>query len=145
MASVSIYLNFMGNTEEAFDHYKTVFGTEFAGPLMRMKDIPPREGVQPPAESEKNKIMHVALPILGGTLIMGTDMLETMGHKLVEGNNFTISLNPDTKEEADRLYNELSAGGAETVPPHDEFWGYWGTCKDRFGIRWMFNVMKTAQ
>jgi len=142
MASVSIYLNFMGNTEEAFNHYKKVFNSEFAGPLMRMKDIPPREGAQPMAESEKDKVMHVAMPILGGTLIMGTDMLQSMGHKLVEGNNFTISLNPDTKEEADRLYSELSAGGAEGVAPHDEFWGYWGTCKDRFGIRWMFNVMK---
>jgi PhnB protein len=142
MASVSIYLNFMGNTEEAFNHYKKVFKSEFAGPLMRMKDIPPREGAQPLAESEKDKVMHVALPILDGTLIMATDMLESMGHKLIEGNNFTISLNPDSKEEADRLYSELSAGGADAVAPHDEFWGYWGTCKDRFGIRWMFNIMK---
>jgi len=86
-------------------------------------------------------VMHVALPILGGIQIMATDMLESMGHKLVEGNNFTISLNPDTKEEADQLYKELSQGGTDSVAPHDEFWGYWGTCKDRFGIRWMFNVM----
>ena len=142
MASVSIYLNFAGNAEEAFNHYKKVFGTEFAGPLMRMKDAPPREGVPPLSEAEQNKVMHVALPILGGTLIMATDMLESMGHKLVEGNNFTISLGPDSKEEADRLYNELAEGGTDNVAPHDEFWGYWGTCKDRFGIRWMFNVMK---
>jgi PhnB protein len=71
---------------------------------------------------------------------MATDMLESMGHRLIEGNNVTISLNPDTKAEADRLYKELSQGGADEVAPHDEFWGYWGTCKDRFGIRWMFNV-----
>ncbi|MBS1915446.1 MAG: VOC family protein [Bacteroidetes bacterium] len=142
MAYVSIYLNFMGNAEEAFNHYKKVFKTEFSAPLMRMGDMPPREGTPALSEAEKKMVMHVSMPILGGTLIMATDMLESMGHKLVEGNNFTISLNPDTKEEADRLYKELSEGGSDAVPPHDEFWGYWGTCKDRFGIRWMFNVMK---
>ncbi len=145
MANVSIYLNFMGNAESAFNHYKKVFRTEFSAPVMRMKDAPPRDGAPPLPEAEKNKVMHVALPILGGTQIMATDMLESMGHKLIEGNNFTISLNPDTKAEADRLYKELSEGGTESVPPHDEFWGYWGTCKDRFGIRWMFNVMKQPQ
>jgi len=141
MANVSIYLNFMGNAEEAFNHYKKVFRTEFSAPIMRMKEIPAQPGAQALPEAEQNKVMHVALPILGGTQIMATDMLESAGQKLVEGNNFTISLNPDTKEEADRLYKELSEGGADAVPPHDEFWGYWGTCKDRFGIRWMFNVM----
>ena len=142
MANVSIYLNFMGNAEEAFNHYKKVFRTEFSAPIMRMKEIPAQPGAQALPEAEQNKVMHVALPILGGTQIMATDMLESAGQKLVEGNNFTISLNPDTKEEADRLYKELSEGGSDAVPPHDEFWGYWGTCKDRFGIRWMFNVMK---
>jgi PhnB protein len=145
MANVSIYLNFDGNAEEAFNHYKKVFGTEFSSPMMRMKDVPRQNGVPPLSEEDKNKVMHVALPILGGLEIMASDMLPSMGHKLVEGNNFTISLNPDTKEEADRLYNELSAGGTESVAPHDEFWGYWGTCKDRFGIRWMFNVMNQRQ
>ena len=91
MAYISIYLNFMGNAEEAFNHYKKVFRTEFSTPIMRMKDIPPREGAPALPESEQNKVMHVALPILGGTQIMATDMLESMGHKLVEGNNFTIS------------------------------------------------------
>jgi len=142
MASVSIYLNFQGNAEEAFNHYKKVFGTEFAAPIMRMGDAPQQPGAPPLPEADKNKVMHVALPILSGILIMATDMLESMGQKLVEGNNFTISLSPDTKEEADRLYKELSEGVTDGVPPHDEFWGYWGTCKDRFGIRWMFNIMK---
>lgn len=142
MASVSIYLNFSGNAEEAFNHYKKVFGTEFSAPMIRMKDMPPHDGAPALPEAEQNKVMHVALPILGGIQIMATDMLESMGHKLVEGNNFTISLNPDTKEEADRLYKDLSEGGSDAVAPHDEFWGYWGTAKDRFGIRWMFNVMK---
>ncbi len=142
MAHVSIYLNFQGNAEEAFNHYKKAFGTEFAGPIMRFKDAPQQPGAPALPEADQNKVAHMALPIFGGILIMATDMLESMGQKLVEGNNFTISLSPDTKEEADRLYAELSPGGADAVAPHDEFWGYWGTCKDHFGIRWMFNIMK---
>ena len=145
MASVSIYLNFAGNAEEAFNQYKKVFNTEFAWPLMRMRDIPPNPSAPALPEAEKNKVMHVALPILGGTLIMASDILESMGHQLKEGNNVTISLNPDTKAEADRLFKGLSNGEKDAVAPHDEFWGYWGTCKDRFGVRWMFNVMNPQQ
>jgi PhnB protein len=140
MAHVSIYLNFNGNAEEAFNAYKRIFNSEFSTPLMRMGDIPAQPGHAFNSEAEKNKVMHVALPILGGTEIMATDVLESMGHKLVEGNNVTISLNPDTKEEADRLYKELSQDATDGVAPHDEFWGYWGTCKDKYGVRWMFNV-----
>jgi PhnB protein len=140
MAHVSIYLNFAGNAEEAFNFYKKVFKTEFTAPIMRMGDMPPQPNAPSLSEADKKKVMHVALPILGGTEIMATDMLESMGHKLIEGNNVTISLNPDSKAEADRLYKELSQGGSDGVGPHDEFWGYWGTCKDKFGIRWMFNV-----
>ncbi len=145
MAHVSIYLNFQGNAEEAFNLYKKVFKTEFSSPISRMKDIPAQPGEFQLSETDKNKVMHVALPILGGTEIMATDMLEGMGHKLIEGNNVTISLNPDTKEEADRLYGELSQGGSDGVAPHEEFWGYWGTCKDKFGIRWMFNISNQSQ
>jgi PhnB protein len=141
MASVAIYLNFQGNAEEAFNLYKKVFGGEFST-VMRFKDAPPQPGAPALSEDDKNKIAHMALPIIGGIQIMGTDMLESMGQKLVEGNNFTISLSPDTKEEADAMYAGLSEGGADGVAPHDEFWGYWGTCKDRFGIRWMFNIIK---
>jgi len=141
MGSVSIYLNFAGNAEEAFNTYKKIFKTEFSAPIARMGDMPAQPGMPALTDADKRKVMHVALPILGGTQLMATDTLESMGHKLVEGNNVTISLNPDTKEEADRLYKGLSEGGADGVSPHDEFWGYWGTCKDRFGIRWMFNVM----
>lgn len=140
MASVSIYLNFAGNAEEAFNRYKEIFKTEFSAPVMRMGDMPAHPNMPALSEADKKKVMHVALPILGGTQIMATDILESMGHKLIEGNNVTISLNPDTKEEADRLYNELSEGGGNGVAPHEEFWGYWGSCKDKFGIRWMFNV-----
>jgi PhnB protein len=144
MAKVSIYLNFMGNTEEAFYFYKSVFKTEFSSPVFRMGDMTPPEGMPPFSETDKKKIMNIALPLPGGTVIMGTDMLESLGHKLIIGNNTTINLEPDTKEEADRLYKELSKGGTDCVAPHDEFWGYWGVCLDRFGIRWMFNVPKQS-
>jgi len=142
MAKVSIYLNFMGNTEDAFNFYKSVFKTEFATPVMYMKDMPAQPGMPALSEKDANSVMHVALPILAGTLLMGTDMLESMGHKLVVGNNVTISLEPDSKEETDRLFKALSEGGSDIAPMRDEFWGYWGCCLDKFGTRWMFNFPK---
>ena len=142
MAKVSIYLNFEGNTEEAFTYYKSVFKTEFTVPIMRMKDAPPQPGMPSLPEKEANAVMHVALPILGGTELQGTDMLESLGHKLKIGNNTTICLEPDSKEETDRIFKALSAGGSNIMAPQDMFWGaYWGTCLDKFGIRWMFNFM----
>lgn len=144
MSKVSIYLNFAGTTEEAFNFYKSVFKTEFVSPIMYNRDIPPHPGMPPLPENEQGKAMHVALPILGGTVIMGTDMLESMGHKLRIGNNTTINLEPDSREETERLYNLLSQGATECMPLQDMFWGaYWGVCLDRFGIRWMFNFTKT--
>lgn len=143
MSRVSIYLNFQGNTEEAFNFYKSVFGTEFVAPISRMGDVPAQPGMPPLPENEKNAVMHVELPILGGTLIMGTDMLESMGHKLRIGNNTTICLEPDSKEQTDKLFKALSAGGSEMVAPMDMFWGaYWGVCLDKYGVRWMFNFTK---
>jgi PhnB protein len=145
MAKVSIYLNFMGNTEEAFNFYKSVFGTEFVSPLMRISDAPPHPGMPQLSEKELKSVMHVALPVLGGTVIMGTDMLESMGHKLIEGNNVTINLEPDSKEDTDKLFAALSQGGSDLAPMRQEFWGYWGCCKDKFGVRWMFNFPAPAQ
>lgn len=140
MSKISIYLNFQGNTEEAFNFYKSVFNTEFVAPIMYNKDIPVHEGMPPLPENEKSKVMHVCLPILGGTQIMGTDMLESMGHKLKIGNNITINLEPDLREETDKLFKALSEGGSDIAPMQDMFWGaYWGCCLDKFGIRWMFN------
>jgi PhnB protein len=141
MAKTSIYLNFQGNTEEAFNFYKKVFKTEFVGQVFRMKDSPPMPGAPKLSEKEANSIMNIALPILGGTVIMGTDMLESTGHKLKVGNNTTINLEADTKEEVDRLFKALSEGASEMVAPVDMPWGYWGVCLDRFSIRWMFNCM----
>ena len=141
MSKVAIYLNFQGEAEKAFNFYKSVFGTEFSAPILRIGDLPPDPNGPKFTEADKNCVMHVALPIVGGTELMGTDMLESMGHKLVVGNNTTISLQLDSKEEADTLYAALSEGASEKADLRDEFWGYWGTCLDRFGIRWMFNVM----
>ena len=143
MSKVSIYLNFQGNAEEAFNFYKSVFRTEFVGPVSRMSDIPAQPGMPSLPDKEKNAIMHIQLPILGGVDLQGTDMLESMGHKLKVGNNTTICLEPDSKEETDRLFNALSAGGSDIQAPQDMFWGaYWGTCLDKYGVRWMFNFMK---
>ncbi len=144
MASVSLYLNFQGNTKEAFDFYKSVFKTDYIGPVMYMKDSPPMEGMPELSEEDKNKVMHICLPILGGTKLMGTDMLESMGQKLVIGNNTTINLEPDSKEETDSLFSLLAAGGDEKQcqPMSQQFWGYWGCCLDKFGVRWMFNYME---
>ncbi len=140
MATVSIYLSFMGNTAEAFNFYKSVFNTEFEQPIMYVKDIPPQKGMPPLTEKDLNSVMHVCLPILGGVRLMGTDMLESMGHKLIIGNNTTINLEPDTREETERLFNLLSDGSSDVAPLSDQFWGaYWGCFLDRYGIRWMFN------
>lgn len=141
MARVSTYLNFPRNTEEAFLFYKSVFKTEFVGPINRMGDGPGCGPDQPAlAEGDKNLVMHVALPILGGHVLMGTDAPELMGFKLVQGSNVYINLEPDTRAETDRLFNALSAGGSVEMPLQEMFWGgYFGSLKDRFGILWMFN------
>lgn len=141
MASVSTYLNFNGNTEEAFNFYKSVFGTEFQGQgIMRMGDVPPQEGQPPLSEKDKNMVMHVMLPILGGHQLMGTDACESMGFNLTFGNNIHINLEPDTRAETDRLFNALSEGGKVEVPLQEMFWGdYFGSLTDKFGVKWMFN------
>jgi PhnB protein len=140
MAKVSTYLNFMSNCEEAFNFYKSVFGTEFSAPIQYMKDVPQAPNMPALADDEKDKVMHVALPILDGHEIMGTDMLKSMGHELKIGNNVTISLQPDTLDETKRLYNALAGEGSEKMELQKMFWGaWWGTCLDEFGIRWMFN------
>ena len=140
MARVSTYLNFPRNTDEAFAFYKTVFRTEYACPISRFKDGPPCPNQPPPSETDANLVMHVALPILGGHVLMGTDAPESMGFKLNQGNNVYINLEPDTRAETDRLFAALSEGGAVEMPLQDMFWGaYFGSLTDRFGVLWMFN------
>ncbi len=140
MASTSTYLNFARNTEEVFNFYKSVFGSEFVSPISRFGDIPPQDGMPPLAEADKNLVMHVALPIVGGHLLMGTDAPETMGFKVTFGNNVYINVQPDTRLETKKLFDALSAGGKVEMELQDMFWGdYFGSCKDKFGVLWMFN------
>ena len=140
MASVSTYLNFKRNTEEAFTYYKKVFGTEFVGDVSRFGDMPPTPGQPPVPDADKNLIMHMTLPILAGHLIMGTDAPESMGFKLNPGNNVYINLEPDTRAETDRLFNALADGGTVEMALAEQFWGdYYGSLKDKFGVQWMFN------
>ncbi|HEX8547668.1 MAG TPA: VOC family protein [Cytophagaceae bacterium] len=135
MAKINPYLNFNGKTEEAFNFYKSVLGGEFLM-LQRFKDTP--HGDQMSAE-DRNKIMHVALPV-GGNIVMGTDTLESMGQNLVVGNNFSMSLDADSEEEANRLFNALSEGGKVEMPLQKTFWdAYFGMFSDKFGIQWMIN------
>lgn len=137
---VSTYLNFPGNTEEAFNFYKSVFKTDFINGISRFGDIPADPNQPPIAESVKNLVLHIELPILGGYILMGTDAPKEMGFSVVQGNNMHINLEPDTKDEATRLFNELSVGGNIEMPIQDMFWGaYYGSFTDRFGINWMIN------
>jgi PhnB protein len=140
MASVSTYLNFPRNTEEAFNFYKSVFRTEFSTPIGRFKDIPPQPGQPTLPDADRNLVMHVALPILGGHVLMGTDAPGSMGFKLNQGNNVYINLSPDTRAETERLFSALAAGGKIEMSLADMFWGaYFGSLTDKFGIHWMFN------
>ena len=140
MAKVSIYLNFNRNTEEAFLFYKSVFGTKFQDQIHRMGEVPPQDGMPALPEEDKNLVMHVALPIMGEMVLMGTDILESMGHSLTFGNNIYINLEPDTREETDALFTKLSEGGKVDMPMQEMFWGdYFGSCTDKFGVNWMFN------
>lgn len=140
MARVSTYLNFARETEAAFDFYKSVFGTEFAGPVQRMGEVPPQEGAPPLSEEDKNLIMHIELPILGGHVLMGSDAPESMGFAVNFGNNIYINLEPDTRGETDRLFAALSEGGAVEMALQEMFWGgYFGSLTDKFGVMWMLN------
>jgi PhnB protein len=141
MGRVSTYLNFPRQTEEVFNFYKSIFGGQFSGGgVARFKDIPPADGMPPIAEADKNLIMHIELPILGGHVLMGTDAPESMGFSVNFGNNIYINLEPDTKEETKKLFDALSKGGKVTMDLQDTFWGaYYGSCTDKYGVQWMFN------
>lgn len=135
MATFHPYLNFAGNTEEAFNFYKSVFGGEFIT-LMRFKDIP--GGELPPGTEDK--IMHISLAIGGGTVLMATDAIESMGQHLIPGNNSYIYIKAETKDEATSLYGLLSSGGKIEMELQDQFWGdYYGAFADKFGTNWMIS------
>lgn len=137
MATVNPYLNFQGNTEEAFKFYSTVFGSEIQT-IMRFGEMPGCDG-SPISDDEKSKIGHIAMP-LGNSILMGTDALESMGQTIRQGNNYYICYNPDSKEDADRIFNALAEGGKVEMAIADTFWGaYWGCVADKFGAQWMIN------
>jgi PhnB protein len=136
MPQLNPYLNFNGNTEEAFQFYRSVFGTEFVA-LQRYRDTPdPICSQVSPADADK--IMHIALPIGKNAILMATDALSSMGQAVRPGDNFSLSLSADSHEEAERLFNALSAGGTVTMPLDKAFWGaYFGLLTDPFGVQWM--------
>ncbi|MBI4225645.1 VOC family protein [Candidatus Roizmanbacteria bacterium] len=137
MTKLNTYLNFAGNTEDAFKFYKSVFGGKFTS-VVRFKDMP-MEGVKIPKKDE-NKIMHIGLPIGQDNVLMATDTLESLGQKLIQGNNVYISIHPKSKKEATRIFKALSAGGKIEMPIADQMWGdYYGSFKDKFGVQWMVN------
>lgn len=136
MATVNIYLNFDGNCEDAFNFYKSVFGGEFPY-IGRFGEMPSSENYTVP-ESDANKIMHVSLPISKETTLMGSDTAGPMAAGFTVGNNFSISIGVENKEEAEKLFNGLSAGGKVTMPLSKTFWSEcFGMFTDKFGINWM--------
>ena len=134
---VNPYLNFAGNAEEAFEFYKSVFGGEYSS-VVRFGDMP-MEGVTIPKEDE-GKMMHISLPLGEDSVLMASDALESLGQQLVQGNNAYVSLHPESREEADRVFNGLSQGADIEMPIGDQIWGdYFGSLRDKFGVGWMIN------
>jgi PhnB protein len=136
------YLNFAGNAEEAFKFYEKALGGKLAE-IVRFRDLP-MEGVEIP-EKDQDKVMHVRLDVGNHQVIMASDTLESLGQRLVVGNNAYVSLHPGSKEEADRIFSALSEGGAVEMPMAEQVWGgYFGSFKDRFGVQWMINFERTG-
>ncbi|KUG25438.1 phnb protein [hydrocarbon metagenome] len=135
MKSINPYLNFQGNTEEAFNFYKNVFGGDFQGGIFRFKDTEMGDKL---SEEEKQKVMHIGLPMGNQNFLMATDALESLGQKVIFGNNFYIAIDAESREEADKLFAGLSEGGKVEMPMADQFWGdYFGSLVDKFGVQWM--------
>lgn len=145
MARVSTYLNFTRHTEEAFIFYQSVFGTQISQPIMRLGDVPPADAMPPMPEADRKLLMHIELPILNGHVLMGTDAPESMGFALNKGNKIHIMLEPDTRDEARKLFEALAKGGTVTMDLQDVFWGaYYGSLIDKFGVQWMVNFTQRA-
>lgn len=143
MATTNTYLNFNGNCEEAFNFYKSVFGGEFSY-LGRFDEMPDSEESQV-SQADKKKIMHVSLPI-GSSILMGSDTGGEWASSFVLGNNFSISITADSKEEANKLFNDLALGGQITMPLENTFWGdYFGMLTDKFGVNWMVSFNDQQQ
>jgi len=141
MPKLNPYLNFDGKAEEAFTFYQSVFGGEFVGGVMKMGNAPGNENLP---DEDKNRVLHIALPI-GKDLLMASDIVPSMGQKLNQGNGNYISIFPESREEADRIFNTLSVDGEIEMPMEDQFWGdYFGSFKDKFGVCWMINFSKDS-
>ncbi len=140
-ARVCTYLNFNGITEEVFNFYRTVFRSEFSGDgIKRLGDFPAHEGQPQLSEEDKKLILHIELSITAGHVLMATDAPESMGFKVIPGNNMHIHIEPGSREETKRLFDELSDGGVIEMPVQDAFWGaYYGNFTDKYGINWMLS------
>lgn len=141
MSHISTYLTFDGRAEDALRFYCSVFDTEPEGPVMRIGDMPPESGGPEVTEAEKSRVMHARARIAGGHVLMFSDTVPSMGHVLNVGDNFAISVEADSREHADALYARLSDGATDISGMSDMFWGYWGSCRDRFGVNWQVNLM----
>lgn len=139
MPSVNVYLTFNGNCEAAFNFYRSVFGGEFPY-VGRFNEMPPQPGMPPMDEDMGNRIMHMSLPIGNGSVLMGSDTGGEWAKDYRQGNNFSLSVQADSRAEADRLFVGLAAGGTITMPLADTFWNsYFGMLVDKFGITWQMS------
>lgn len=137
MTTINVYLNFNGNCEEAFLFYQSAFGGEFAH-IGRFGEMPESEEHKV-SDTDKNKIMHVSLPI-GNTVLMGSDVGGEWSPDFKQGNNFAVAIDAETKEKADQLFADLSKDGQVTMPINQTFWGdYFGMFTDKFGVNWMIS------
>jgi len=139
MTTVNVYLTFNGNCRTAFEFYKSVFGGDFQY-VGTFSEIPEQEGMPPIPDEMKDQIMHISLPISKETILMGSDAGGDWAPKLIMGNNFSVSVLTDDKQEAERVFNALAEGGNITMPLSNQFWGaYYGMLTDKYGINWMVN------
>lgn len=139
MAKVNPYLNFKGNTEEVFNFYKSIFGGDFAT-VMRYGDVKGQEGCENLSDADKEKIMHIALPLSDGHVLMASDVAGECADKFVVGNSISLSVSADSKKEAEKIFNGLAEGGKITMPLGDTFWGaYFGMLTDKYDIDWLVN------
>lgn len=137
MKAVNPYVNFKGNTEEAFNFYQSVFGGEFLG-VVRFRDFPDNSMGVP--EADLDKIAHIALPLGPHNILMGTDAVDSMPKDFVPGNNVSMAIETESADEADRLFNGLSSGGEVEMPLTKTDWAEkYGSCTDKFGVQWMVN------
>ena len=144
MATINPYLTFHGNCEEAFNYYKSVFGGEFSS-LNRFSEMPAQEGMTIPKAS-RDKIMHISLPISEAIILMGCDTGGEWATDTIIGNNITLAITADSKDQADQFFKSLSDGGKKTMPMDKTFWGeYFGMCSDKFDIHWMISFRENEK